>query len=138
MEKRDLSGDNKPINFKLRPGKDDDIRQALDVAVSRDRCDRSDVIRAALRAYLIGGAAPPVPVERPTVTVEKPQVVKRTYGQDAGQARPPRKEPDPLPRSLIAGVGQNTAITESVAVNRMVKKSTGGMDADVDNLLGKF
>lgn len=39
------------IPFRLRPGKDDDIRDALEQAAVRE--DRSDVIRAALRAYLL-------------------------------------------------------------------------------------
>jgi hypothetical protein len=85
-----------------------------------------------------GSWVPPKQYGQESGTFEREPVKPKPYGQDAGQVRPMRKEPDPLPRSLIAGVGQNAAVTESVVVNRMVKKSTGGVDADVDSLLGKF
>jgi hypothetical protein len=38
---------------RLRPGKDDDIRAALDEAIKTN--DESDVIRAALRSYFNSG-----------------------------------------------------------------------------------
>lgn len=52
------------IPFRLRPGRDDDIAEALDQATVRE--DRSHVIRAALRAYLLE----PQPVSRPQVRPE--------------------------------------------------------------------
>lgn len=43
------------VQVRLRPGKDDDIQKALEEAVKclpEDK-DRSDIIRAALRAFLL-------------------------------------------------------------------------------------
>jgi hypothetical protein len=39
--------------FRLRPGKDDDIREALTKAIEEQKLDRSVLIRAALRAFLL-------------------------------------------------------------------------------------
>jgi hypothetical protein len=41
------------IPFRLRAGKDDDIKQALEAAITEEE-DRSEIIRKALRAYLLG------------------------------------------------------------------------------------
>lgn len=42
---------NRPLNFRLRPDKDEDIARALEKATEKE--DRSDIIRAALRSYLL-------------------------------------------------------------------------------------
>jgi hypothetical protein len=49
-----LKSNTNVIHFRLRPVKDDDIKKALEmIHISRDR---SDIIRAALRAFFhVGG-----------------------------------------------------------------------------------
>jgi hypothetical protein len=42
----------KPLRVRLRPGKDDDIGKALQNLSGSE--DKSDVVRAALRYYLLG------------------------------------------------------------------------------------
>lgn len=42
-----------PVSFRLRPGKDDDIAEALEKAAKIQ--DKADIIRAALRSYLLKG-----------------------------------------------------------------------------------
>jgi metal-responsive CopG/Arc/MetJ family transcriptional regulator len=41
------------ITFELRPTKDDDLVEALDKEIKERGEDRSDIIRSALRSYLL-------------------------------------------------------------------------------------
>lgn len=62
------------INCRLRPSKDDDIKEALAKAVEERKVDLSDIVRAALRYYLIpsNGFISTQPIKHDTVQIQQP------------------------------------------------------------------
>jgi hypothetical protein len=64
----------RPIRFRLRSGKDDDIEEAL--LQAEKGIDRSDVIRCALRHYLLGEKIDIV--KQPSTPIENLQENQKT------------------------------------------------------------